>query len=70
MRIMGEQVICSKCGSKDMRRVAGVLAECNKCGVGHLTKEFSQWKDDWKLLPPKGITRRIKDWLMEKAQAG
>ena len=64
MRIMGEEVICSKCGSKDMRWVAGILAECNKCKTGCLASEFLQWKDDWKKLPPKSIPHRIKDLLL------
>ena len=51
MRILGEEVICSKCGSDDMRVVAGVLAECGNCGLGMLVREFDQWKDGYKKLP-------------------
>lgn len=38
------KVHCPECGSANMRSVAGCLAECGKCGVGYLTKEYDQWK--------------------------
>ena len=53
MKINGEEVKCSECGSSDMRVAAGVLAECGQCGLGMLIREFDQWKDDWRALKTK-----------------
>ncbi len=38
------RIHCPNCGSTDMRGVAGMIAECNKCSISHLHREYPQWK--------------------------
>ena len=40
------KVRCPECGSDDLRYVAGSLIECRHCGIGHLGREYHQWKSD------------------------
>ncbi len=39
------KVYCPECGSDNLK-YAATLVECRNCGIGHLRREYNQWKSE------------------------